>query len=110
MKDEDFLYGKPKEEIDEPLDDTVAVEDNLKLHRLDTEEKDKERKEKRYFSAFRLIVGCLVFLGLIFLVDVVCSVAIKGELSEITNSIVEIVKTLLFTLSGYLFARRENGD
>ena len=51
-----------------------------------------------------------MFLGLIFLVDVVCSVAIKGELSEITNSIVEIVKTLLFTLSGYLFARRENGD
>ena len=110
MKDEDFLYGKPNEEIDEPLDDAVTVEDNLKLHRLDTEEKDKERKEKRYFSAFRLIVGCLVFLGLIFLVDVVCSVTIKGELSEITNSIVEIVNTLLFTLSGYLFARRENGD
>ena len=36
MKDEDFLYGKPKEEIDEPLDDAVAVEDNLELHRLDT--------------------------------------------------------------------------
>lgn len=30
--------------------------------------------------------------------------------SEVTNSIIEIVKTLLFTLSGYLFARKENGD
>ena len=59
--DEDFLYGKPTEEIDEPLDDSPEIDEDLKAKRL--AEKDKDRKEKRYFSAFKLIVGCLVFLG-----------------------------------------------
>lgn len=57
--DEDFLYGKPTEEIDEPLDDFPEIDEDLKAKRL--AEKDKDRKEKRYFSAFKLIVGCLVF-------------------------------------------------
>ncbi|EDM87949.1 hypothetical protein RUMOBE_01369 [Blautia obeum ATCC 29174] len=57
--DEDFLYGKPTEEIDEPLDDSPEIDEDLKAKRL--AEKDKDRKEKRYFSAFKLIVGCLVF-------------------------------------------------
>ena len=61
--DEDFLYGKPTEEIDEPLDDSPEIDEDLKAKRL--AEKDKDRKEKRYFSAFKLIVGCLVFLGII---------------------------------------------
>ena len=58
--DEDFLYGKPTEEIDEPLDDSPEIDEDLKAKRL--AEKDKDRKEKRYFSAFKLIGGCLVFL------------------------------------------------
>ena len=95
--DEDFLYGKPTEEIDE----------DLKAKRL--AEKDKDRKEKRYFSAFKLIVGCLVFLGIIFIIDTVATI-LFGKTSETTNSIIEVIKTLLFTLSGYLFARKENGD
>ena len=59
--DEDFLYGKPTEEIDEPLDDSPEIDEDLKAKRL--AEKDKDRKEKRYFSAFKLIVGCLAFFG-----------------------------------------------
>lgn len=106
-RNEDFLYGTPNEEVDEPLDDAPLVDNDLEVRKL--VEKDKERREKRYFSAFRLIVGCLVFLGVIFLIDTV--VIIKfGKTSEITNSIIEIIKTLLFTLSGYLFAKKENGD
>ena len=73
------------------------------------EEKDKDRKEKRYFSAFKLIVGCLVFLGIIYIIDTIVTIAF-GKTSDATNSIIEIIKTLLFTLSGYLFARKENGD
>lgn len=112
--DENFLYGNPTEEIDEPLDDESLVDkpkiDNaLEAKRLDREEKDKERKERRYFSAFRLIVGCLIFLGYVFVVDTIAIIAF-GKTSETTNAIIEIVKTLLFTLSGYLFARKENGD
>lgn len=106
-KNEDFLFGMPTEEVDEPLDDAPRVDDELEARKLD--EKDKERREKRYFSAFKLIIGCLVFLGLIFFIDTVVSIAF-GKTSELTNSIVEIIKTLLFTLSGYLFARKENGD
>lgn len=107
---EDFLYGKATSEIDEPLEKSGNIEKDLETVRLESEEKEKERKEKRYFSAFKLIVGCLIFLGLIYVIDVLCSVFLRGELSELTNSIVEIIKTLLFTLSGYLFARKENGD
>lgn len=110
MNKEDFLYGRPNEEVDEPLDNSVKNEDSLEQKKLDKEEKANERKEKRYFSAFKLIVGCLVFLGIIYLIDVVCSLYLKKELSEITDSIIEIIKTLLFTLSGYLFARKENGE
>ena len=106
-KNEDFLFGMPTEEVDEPLDDAPRVDDELEARKLD--EKDKDRKEKRYFSAFKLIVGCLIFLGLIFLIDTIVSIAF-GKTSELTNSIIEIIKTLLFTLSGYLFARKENGD
>lgn len=110
MNNEDFLYGRPNEEIDEPLDNSVENEDNLEQKKLDREEKANERKEKRYFSAFKLIIGCLVFLGIIYLIDVICSFVLKHELSAITDSVIEIIKTLLFTLSGYLFARKENGD
>ena len=105
--DEDFLYGKPTEEIDEPLDDSPEIDEDLKAKRL--AEKDKDRKEKRYFSAFKLIVGCLVFLGIIFIIDTVATI-LFGKTSETTNSIIEVIKTLLFTLSGYLFERKENGD
>ena len=105
--DEDFLYGKPTEEIGEPLDDSPEIDEDLKAKRL--AEKDKDRKEKRYFSAFKLIVGCLVFLGIIFIIDTVATI-LFGKTSETTNSIIEVIKTLLFTLSGYLFARKENGD
>ena len=104
---EDFLYGKAEQEVDEPLTSNDSVERELSTTEL--KERDKERKEKRYFSAFRLIVGCLVFLGLIFVIDTVVMIAF-GKASDTTNSIIEIVKTLLFTLSGYLFARKENGD
>lgn len=106
-EDENFLYGRPNEEIDEPLDSTQIEDSELEAKRL--EDKERERKEKRYFSAFRLIVGCLIFLGLIFAIDTVVTIA-WGKTSETTNSIIEIIKTLLFTLSGYLFARKENGD
>lgn len=107
MGDEDFLYGKPQKELDEPVDRGDNVEKELKT--IELREKDKERKEKRYFTALRLIVGCLIFLGIIFLIDTIATIAFN-KVSETTNSIIEIIKTLLFTLSGYLFARKENGD
>lgn len=107
-----FEAGMPKEEIDVPLDFTKnqSGDDILEVRKIEVEEKEKERKEKRYFSAFRLIVGCLIFLGCIYVIEVLDSAIIKKDLTSVTSEIIEIVKTLLFTLSGYLFARKDNGD
>ncbi|MEY8495776.1 hypothetical protein AALC16_22610 [Lachnospiraceae bacterium 29-91] len=108
--DEKVSYEVPTKEIDVPLYSEPPVGKELEQQKLEIQEKDKKRKEKRYFSAFRLIVGCLVFLGIIYIIDVICSIYLCKELSKITDSIIEIIKTLLFTLSGYLFARKENSD
>ena len=43
------------------------------------------------------------------MIDTIAIIAF-GKVSETTNAVIEIIKTLLFTLSGYLFARKENGD
>ena len=107
ITDEDSLCGRPEEEIEEPIESNQSLDISLNTDYL--EDKEKDRKEKRYFSAFKLIIGCLVFLGITFVIDTIVTIAF-GKTSETTNSIIEIIKTLLFTLSGYLFARKENGD
>ncbi len=107
ITDEDSLCGIPEEEIEEPIESNQSLDISLNTDYL--EDKEKDRKEKRYFSAFKLIIGCLVFLGIIFVIDTIVTIAFE-KTSETTNSIIEIIKTLLFTLSGYLFARKENGD
>lgn len=107
ITDEDSLCGRPEEEIEEPIESNQSLDISLNTDYL--EDKEKDRKEKWYFSALKLIIGCLVFLGIIFVIDTIVTIAF-GKTSETTNSIIEIIKTLLFTLSGYLFARKENGD
>lgn len=111
MGEEDykFLFGAAETEEEEPLDPAPS-KDNIEELKLIVQENDKMRKEKRYFSAFRLIVGCLIFLGCIYMIDVIASAILKQDISSATDGIIEIIKTLLFTLSGYLFARKENGD
>lgn len=108
--DDDFLFGAPETEADEPIEVNDNVEESLNAVKLDREERDKQRKEKRYFSAFKLIIGCLAFLGIIYIVEVDMNFQLGKDSSDVSSSIIEIVKTLLFTLSGYLFARKENGD
>lgn len=108
-KDSNFLYGTADTEEEEPLDKSSST-DRLEEIKLQAEEQEKQRKDRRYFSAFRLIVGCLVFLGIIYIVETIVSAVLKNDVSQVTDGIIEIIKTLLFTLSGYLFARKENGD
>lgn len=107
-----FQFGTPKQEIDEPLDFSgrPSIPDQLTTKKLEIAEKDKDRKEKRYFTAFKLIVGCLIFLGIIYIVEIFTGAIMKEDPSRFTDEIIEIIKTLLFTLSGYLFARKENGE
>ena len=107
-----FMFGMPRVEEDEPLESmkSSTTVEPLDTKKLDIQEKDKDRKDRRYFSAFKLIVGCLIFLGLIYAIDVFDYGILKKSPSNLTKEIVEVIKTLLFTLSGYLFARKENGD
>ena len=107
-----FMFGMPRVEEDEPLESmkSSTTVEPLDTKKLDIQEKDKDHKDRRYFSAFKLIVGCLIFLGLIYAIDVIDYGILKKSPSNLTKEIVEVIKTLLFTLSGYLFARKENGD
>lgn len=107
-----FVNETPTEEIDQPPNssETNHNGDFLEAQKLKASEMANARREKRFFSAFGLIIICLAFLGLIYIIDIIVSFKLKQEPSSITDSIIEIIKTLLFTLSGYLFARKENDD
>lgn len=101
-----------QEEIVEEVDTDLLPEiegsiqdSNIKID--DITGKDKDRRERHYFSGISLILYCLLFLLFIFVVDSVTTI-LCGVSSKTTNSIIEIIKALLFSLSGYLFARNEN--
>ena len=102
-----ILFEAPKQELDEPLTSTTSS-NGVSTTELEISEKDKARKEKRYFSAFWLIVGCLGFLAIIYFIEVFVSYKLNYEPSSHTSGIIEIIKTLLFTLSGYLFGKKED--
>lgn len=78
--------------------------------RFEAEEKDKVRKEKRYFSGIGLIIGCLGLLFLVYIIEVDMRIRLGIETADVTDNVIEIIKTLLFTLSGYLFGKRERED
>ena len=98
----------PTQEIDVPPDDVEESNIETGINQKELEERNAERKEKRYLNAFYLIIGCLCFLGAIYIIDTICNVFAAGNKSDVTGNIIEIIKTLLFTLSGYLFAREES--
>ena len=108
--DDDFIFGNPQNEEEVPLDEARYNEESLKYRELEIEENDKARKDKKYFGAFKLIVGCMVMLGIIYIIDAISNGVLKNDVSTVTDSIIEIIKTMIFTLSGYLFAKKENDN
>lgn len=112
--DQNYLFGQAKSEEDQPLEPTSSRTGNgvdlLEERKLQIKEREKERQEKRYFSAFGLIEICLAILVGVYLLETFVEFKTGFGAEGIANNLVEIVKTLLFTLSGYLFARKENGD
>ena len=105
---ENYPFGRPAREEEEPLDPSQLLHQSEELT-IDRIEAKERRAEKRYFSAFRLMIGCMAMLGIIYLIDTFVSIAF-GVVSETTEGIIEIIKTMIFTLSGYLFAKKENND
>lgn len=72
-----------------------------------TQDEIVEEVDTDLISGINLILYCLLFLLFIFVVDSITTI-FCGVSSKTTNSIIEIIKALLFSLSGYLFARNEN--
>lgn len=65
-----------------------------------------ERKADRYMVGTKVFMWCLLFLAAIFAVDFVSSI-FNFDAPELIKDVLEIIKTLLFTISGYLFGRAE---
>lgn len=105
IRDEDFPFGRPTREEDVPIDSS-QMNPSL-IREMELKEREDKRKDQRYFSAFKLIVGCMIMLGLIYFIDTIMNAVLNQNVSEITDSVVEIIKTMIFTLSGYLFAKKE---
>ena len=114
LNDPDYLFGQAETEEDRPLDPPLnqsrEMQDKLEERRLEVAEKDKDRKDKRYFTAFNLIQVCLAILMIIYFVETWMNFKTGAGAEGIADNVIEIIKTLLFTLSGYLFAKKENGD
>ena len=67
--------------------------------------KEKKRKEwQRFEISSWIFIAVLIFLVLIFFVDI--WMRVRGYQSgEYTENILEAVKTLAFTICGYLFGK-----
>jgi hypothetical protein len=111
MSENNEIFICPPETEEEIPDYAMDYNKNeLKFMELEIKERDKERKDKKYFSAFRLIIGCMIMLGIIYLIDVISNGILNKSVSTITDSIIEIIKTMIFTLSGYLFAKKDSDN
>lgn len=86
----------PKIEEDEPLPKNKKKPSTKYL-----EEKDRWK----HGVAFWMMCICLGILSIIYVLNLIAMWNEKDNLMSLTNNIVEIIKTLLFTLSGFLFAR-----
>ena len=107
---DELPFGIPQAENEVPLFPSSMSKEDLEALKIKNDNKDKKRKDKRYYTAFKLIVGCLVLLCIVYIIDVALTAYLKKDVSSLTKDVIEIIKTLLFTLSGYIFAKKENGD
>jgi len=111
-----FLLGKNEiiknivpvdSDIDVPPGDYFLKDDSLEIKRLEVAE---ERKEKRHVRAFRLIYFCLFGILVIYLIDIVITALFEDGIAKYSSSIFEILKALLFTLTGYLFGSKASDE
>lgn len=64
----------------------------------------RNRKLRQFEISSQLFLAVLGFLGVIFMVDIVMRVT-GFQTGEYTGNILETVKTLAFTICGYLFGK-----
>ena len=86
----------PKIEEDEPLS---------KNRKKPTTKYLEEKDRWKHGVAYKVMCKCLWILAGIYILNLIAMWNVKDSLLDVTNNIIEILKTLLFTLSGFLFAR-----
>lgn len=109
-RDIDFPFGEPKSQEDEPIENLNSNEGYVRTQELSPQqikEKDKDRNDKKYFKAYDLIKICLIFLAMLSIFDYTM-LGITNRSNSNMSTVFEILKALLYTLSGYLFAERKN--
>ncbi len=107
--EENYLYGKAEREEDQPIDRLPAEQGKEKQDKLN-DEKSRDRGWQRFTRSFDLIYHCLGVLVLIYILESLFKLLPGWKSDGTANSIIEIVKTLLFTLSGYLFAKKSDEE
>lgn len=110
--DEDFPFGKPISEEDMPIDNYLPddLDDFVSTRLLKYDDyladRDKNRDDRKYFKAYNLIYVCLFALICVYSFDYIL-LGFTGIVNTNAQSIIEALKALLFSLSGYLFAERQ---
>lgn len=85
------------------------MEDQEKLEKgEETGSKGTESKgTDKYVIGSMIFIGCLIFLAAIYVIDT--GLGVFGlEHVGVTKEVLETVKTLLFTICGYLFGKNVN--
>ena len=69
--------------------------------------KEEERKGEKNSKGFKLIYICLISMGVIYLIDTLCSLILLNKPSELANTALDTAKGLAFAVAGYLFGKNE---
>lgn len=120
------------EEIDKPIQDINYDEHNkeeakkskknldrgittndIEHKKLENQDKEKDRELYKFNKIKKLLYFCIISLGILILLDVGLNYYISKN--NITNfnskeisSGVEVLKALIFSVSGYLFSKKDN--
>lgn len=90
------------------IESAVKIEEDEPLPKTKKRPSTKYLEEKdrwKHGAAYKMMCKCLCILAGIYLLNLVAMWNVKDNILDVTNNIIEILKTLLFTLSGFLFAR-----
>ena len=106
-QDENALYGYATEELEEEIPKNNKRESEIVARKLENEERELRRKDKRFTKAMFMFIFCLSVLCGVVAVDIALT-AFSVPVSKTIDTFIEILKALLFTISGFLFATHWN--
>jgi hypothetical protein len=104
------------ESEDRVIYDAIAEEDvPLKSHSpkrrtnssLPFQKIEEKRENRRY--GYKIIIGCLIILGIILIADNIVSLYLLKEASKLNSIAIDLIKTIVLFVLGYMFGRSGNG-